>query len=87
MRDWLESDLPPGLRDFTWIDVTPQEAAWLGTNGLPLSPETYLADASQERIVKEIERHGVEVITIPYDGPSFLGGSLRRLSQPLVRLG
>lgn len=84
-REWLEAELPPSLKDFTWIDVTPEEAFWLGTNGLPLNTETYIADARQERVIKEMQRHGVEVIAIPYDAPSYLGGSLRCSSQPLIR--
>jgi N-dimethylarginine dimethylaminohydrolase len=86
-REWLKSELPPGLRDFEWIEVTPEEASWLGTNGLPLNPETYIADKRHGRVIKEIESRGHEVIAIPYDGPSYMGGSLRCSSQPLVRVG
>ena len=79
------SELPPAIRDFTWIEATPEEAAWLGVNGLPLNPEAYLIDPAHERIIKELQANGVETIEVPYDGPSFLGGSLRCSSQPLVR--
>ena len=51
-----------------------------------MNPETYVADVRQERVIKEIRRHKHEVIAIPYDGPSYIGGSLRCSSQPLVRL-
>ena len=84
-REWLKSDLPPGLKDFTWIEATEEEASWLGVNGLPLNPETYLIDSAHQRIIKELRAHGMEVIEVPYDGPSYLGGSLRCSSQPLVR--
>lgn len=85
-RPWLVSDLPEALKDFNWIEATEQEACWLGVNGLPLNPETYLIDSAHERIIKELQAHGQEVIEIPYDGPSYLGGSLRCSSQPLVRV-
>ena len=84
-REWLVSELPAALQDFTWIEATPEEAAWLGVNGLPLSPEAYLIDSAHQRIIKELRAHGVEAIEVPYDRPSFLGGSLRCSTQPLVR--
>ena len=46
---------------------------------------TYLIDSAHQRIIKELRAHGLEVIEIPYDGPSYIGGSLRCSSQPLVR--
>ncbi|UCE63418.1 MAG: hypothetical protein JSU59_11240 [Nitrospirota bacterium] len=84
-RDWLVSELPPALQRFTWIEATAEEAAWLGVNGLPLNPETYLVDAAHTRIIRELRSHGVEVVEVPFDGPSYLGGSLRCASQPLIR--
>jgi glycine amidinotransferase len=83
--DWLESDLPPGLKDYKWIEATEDEAAWLGVNGIAINKETYMIDSRHERLIKEIRRHGVNVVDIPYDGPSFLGGSLRCSSQPIYR--
>jgi len=85
-REWLKSELPPGLEDFTWIDVTPEEASWLGTNGLPLNAETCLMDPRHERVINEVRSHGHEVIEVPYDGPSYIGGSMRCSSQPLVKV-
>ena len=84
-REWLKSDLPPGIADNEWIEVSEEEALWLGVNGLPLDPETYLADAAHTRIIGELRERGVNVIEVPYDGPSFLGGSLRCSSQPIYR--
>ena len=52
---------------------------------IALNPETYLIDSAHQRIIGEIKQRGHNVIEIPYDGPSYLGGSLRCSSQPIRR--
>jgi len=84
-REWLKSELPPGLKNYKWIEATEQEAAWLGVNGIALNPETYVVDSAHKRLIGEMRRHGVNVVAVPYDGPSFLGGALRCSSQPVYR--
>ena len=84
-REWIESELPESIRDWTFIDVTPTEAASLGTNGLPLNPETTLIGAQHQRIIEEVRNHNHEVIEVPYAIPSFMGGGLRCSSQPILR--
>ena len=84
IEDGLQG-LPKFMHDWEFIEATEEEAFWLGVNGLPLNPETYLIDSAHQRIIKELRAHGMEVIEIPYDGPSYLGGTLRCSSQPLVR--
>ncbi len=84
-RKWLESELPPGLKNYTWIEATEEEAAWLGVNGIALNPETYVVDSRHQRLIAEINKYDVEVIDIPFDGPSYLGGALRCSSQPINR--
>ncbi len=84
-REWIKSELPESIRDWTFIDVTPQEAASLGCNGLPLNPETALIGAQHKRIIKQVRAHKHEVIEVPYSVPSFMGGALRCSSQPILR--
>ena len=84
-REWIKSELPKSIRDWTFIDVTPKEAASLGTNGLPLTPETALVGAQHKRVINEIRKHKHEVIEVPYAVPSFMGGALRCSSQPIRR--
>ena len=54
-------------------------------NGIPINPETYVVDSSHKRLIGEMKKHGVNVVDIPFDGPSYLGGSLRCASQPIYR--
>ena len=84
-REWIESPLPDSIKDWTFIDVTPKEAASLGCNGLPLNPETALVGAQHTRVIAEIRKHKHEVIEVPYAVPSFMGGGLRCSSQPIRR--
>jgi glycine amidinotransferase len=84
-RKWLLSDLPDAIKDWTWIEASEEEAAWLGVNGLGLNPETYVFDPYHQRLADELRKHGVKIIEVPYDGPSFLGGSVRCSSQPVYR--
>jgi len=83
--EWLISELPDSIKNWDWIAVTPQEADWLGANGVALNPETYLIDSAHQRIIGEIKSKGHNVIEVPYDGPSFIGGSLRCSTQPIRR--
>ncbi len=50
-----------------------------------INPETYVADSRHKRLIGEMKKHGVNVVEVPYDGPSYLGGALRCSSQPLYR--
>lgn len=84
-REWIKSELPAELNHMTWIDVTPEEAAWLGSNGLPLDAETVIMDPRHKRIIAEIKKHGHKVIECNYSVPSMLGGSLRCSTQPIRR--
>jgi len=84
-REWIQNELPDSIKNWTFIDVTPKEAASLGCNGLPLNPETTLIGAQHKRIIKEVREHKHEVIEVPYAVPSFMGGALRCSSQPILR--
>ena len=80
-----KSELPETLRDWTWIEATKEEADWLAVNGISIGDNTYFADPSNPRIVEELRKHDVNVVEIPYDGLTTLGGSLRCSSQPIYR--
>ncbi|GAL17820.1 NG,NG-dimethylarginine dimethylaminohydrolase 1 [Vibrio maritimus] len=84
-REWIKSELPESLSHYTFIDVTPEEAAWLGCNGLPVSPDTVIMDPHHARIVAEVRKHGHNVIEQPFQVASMLGGALRCATQPINR--
>jgi|GEM_PF-2678140 len=86
-REFLadDSQIPETLRDWTWIEASKQEADWLAVNGIAIDSKTYFCDPNNARIVEELSKHDVNVVEIPYDALSALGGSLRCSSQPVYR--
>lgn len=82
----LTAGVPAPLRHWERIDVTEEEAAALGTNGLPLTSEVYVTDPAFSRIGDRLERHGVRVEYVDFAISRSFGGSFRCSTQPLTRL-
>lgn len=76
---------PPFLRKWDFIPATEEEAKNLGCNGLCLEPGVAFMGAEHTRIRKEIEKRGVKVLAVPFDGPSYFGGGPRCASHELIR--
>jgi N-dimethylarginine dimethylaminohydrolase len=81
----LINGVPSRLADWDRITVSESEAMMLGTNGLPLSSDRYVADPAFERIGDEVERHGISVIYVDFAISRGFGGSFRCSTQPLWR--
>ena len=81
----LPKGLPPTLREWEVIAVTPEEASRLATNVLVLDEGRIVVDADNVRITDELRKRRLEVLTIPFDGPITTGGGLRCAHHPLVR--
>ena len=81
----LIDGLPMSLRDWDKIEVSPEEATLLATNGLILEPGRVIIDADNQRVFDELRKRKVDVIALPFDGPIRLGGGLRCAHHPLLR--
>jgi N-dimethylarginine dimethylaminohydrolase len=81
----LIDGLPMSLRDWDKIEVSPEEATLLATNGLVLEPGRVIIDADNRRVIDELRKRKIDVIPLPFDGPIQLGGSLRCAHHPLLR--
>lgn len=82
----LPQGLPPSLRDWDWIEVSPHEARVnMATNGLPLHAGSLLLPSQAGRVADALEARGHEVIRVPFDCITQFGGGLRCWSQPLMR--
>jgi glycine amidinotransferase len=77
--------VPAKLAGWDRITVSENEAMTLGTNGLPISPEQYVADPAFERIGKEVEKRGISVEYVDFEISRGFGGSFRCSTQPLLR--
>ncbi|MBP2191479.1 dimethylarginine dimethylaminohydrolase family protein [Nocardia goodfellowii] len=81
----LPAGLPAALRDWEQIEVSEDEAAAMGTNGLPIDSRTYITDPEFERVGKELEARGITVEYIDFSVSRLFGGAFRCSTQPLLR--
>jgi N-dimethylarginine dimethylaminohydrolase len=81
----LIDGLPTSLRGWDKIEVSVEEATALATNGLILEEGRAIFDADNQRVIGELEKRGMTIIAMPFDGPIALGGGLRSAHHPLVR--
>ncbi len=69
------------------IPVTSEEALRFGANGLILDERRVIWGAEHGRIIKALRDHGREVMALPCDEVSRMGGGFRRTHHPLWREG
>jgi N-dimethylarginine dimethylaminohydrolase len=73
-------------RDFTIIEVPVEEYWDLALNGVTLAPGKVVMNAGSPTIVKELERHGVEVIQVDFsESHKFAIAGLHCATLELVR--
>jgi glycine amidinotransferase len=80
-----EGRLPAPIKDWEVIEATAEEAHSLGCNTLCLEPGVVVIGAEHKRLIREIEKRGVQVVAVPFDKPSELGGAIRCSTHPLFR--
>ena len=84
MHGLKEGRLPALIKDWEIIEATAEEAHSLGCNTLCLEPGVVIIGAERKRLIKEIEKRKVQVVAVPFDKPSELGGGIRALDPPVV---
>ena len=85
--DAFAAPLPSALNKFEFIDISIDEADNMGCNALILDDKTVVMDTRPlERIAREIERHGIEVIHYDYDAVQDYGGGMRCSHHPVRRV-
>jgi len=83
----LVEPLPGSLDSFEFIDVSPVEANNLGCNVLILDENTVVMDTrTGDRIAREVEKHGIEVLHHDYDAIHGMGGGMRCSHHPIRRV-
>jgi glycine amidinotransferase len=81
----VDKSLPGQLKTFEWIEVSLAEKAQFASNGCPLNKETIIMTKGNDRVVKEVEKRGVKVITMAFEAGIALGGAFRCAHHPLYR--
>jgi glycine amidinotransferase len=81
----LGGTLPAPIADWEVIELTEAETRMLATVGMNLDPRRHLIDARLERVIGELERHGMEPIPIDVEHLSAWGGAVRCVTLPISR--
>jgi N-dimethylarginine dimethylaminohydrolase len=81
----LIDGLPMTLRSWDKVQVSTEEANRLATQGLVLEGGRIIVDADNSRLVDELRKRKVDVVSVPFDGPIAQGSGLRSVCQPLLR--
>jgi glycine amidinotransferase len=81
----LGGALPAPIADWDLIEITEEEARMLATVGMNLDARRHLIDARLERVIGELERHGMEPIPVDVEHLSAWGGAVRCVTLPISR--
>ena len=60
---------------------------WLSLNVLILNPKTICVEASEEKMIKQMEGFGMDVIPVPFRDAYAFGGSLHCAQQMFIEKG
>jgi N-dimethylarginine dimethylaminohydrolase len=85
-RPSIAGDLPESLREVEWIEVTDDEFVEQATNMLVLERGTIMLDARHERLQHALAARGFRCITVQLDEITKVGGGVRCMTLPLVRM-
>ena len=67
------------------IEITPDDNSWV-VNGLAVRPgRVIMPEGLSDETADELDRHGVEIITLPYDKVQLNGGGIHCSTCPLIR--
>ncbi len=81
----LGGGLPSPIADWDVIELTEEETLMLATVGMNLDERRHLIDARLERVIGELQRHGMEPIPIDVEHLSAWGGAVRCVTLPISR--
>lgn len=85
-EDFLDYDaLPEKLKNREWVEVSPEQAQVMATNGISVNPTTVILIDHFPEVTKKVRDMGVEVIEIPFKKGYYFGGGLRCSYQPITR--
>jgi N-dimethylarginine dimethylaminohydrolase len=67
------------------IELTEQETLELASVGMNIDQRKHIIDSRFERVIGELEKRGMEPITVDVRHLSSMGGAVRCLSLPIAR--
>jgi N-dimethylarginine dimethylaminohydrolase len=64
-----DGQLPGPVKDWEIIEATAEEAHTLGCNTICLEPGVVIIGAEHKRLIREIEKRGVQIVPVPSTSP------------------
>ena len=65
--------------------MTPEDNSWI-VNGLAVRPgRVLMPEGISDRTREALDKHGVEIVTLPYDKVQLNGGGIHCSTCPLIR--
>lgn len=85
-EDFVDFDaLPDRLKNREWVEVEPEQAQVMATNGVSVDPNTVILIDHFPKVIEAVRAIGVNVVPIPFKKGYFFGGGLRCSYQPITR--
>ncbi len=81
----LGNVLPDLIADWDVIDLTLEECLALGTVGMNLDRKRHMIDECFTRIMGELDKRGMEPVSMPMNYLSRWGGAVRCVTLPIIR--
>ncbi len=78
-------NLPTSLKGYKWVEVKPEEAQLMATNGVVINSKTIIMSDAFPHVAKQVREMGIEVHEIPFKKANYFGGGLRCSYQPIHR--
>lgn len=86
LRGW-DKIVCPDLVDVGFVGEHPRSSVWIGMNFLVVAPGKAIVDKRQPALIRELERHGVEVIPSQLTHARTLGGGFHCVTLDVRRKG
>lgn len=77
--------LPDGLQGREWVEVDPEQAQVMATNGVVINASTVLLSDAFPDVADRVRRMGIDVHELPFKKSNYFGGGLRCSYQPIAR--
>jgi glycine amidinotransferase len=81
----LGGKLPTPIADWEVIELTEPETKHLASVGMNVDAKKHLVDRRFERLISELETHGMEPIPVGIERLSSMGGAVRCVALPIAR--
>lgn len=81
----ITSELPKPLKNWEFIEITPDDAKKYATSVLVVGPNKVLVDERFESLISELRNKEVDVTSVPFEDISSFGGGLGSFYSPIRR--